>query len=179
MTIFQDIFLYFARFADRNGVLKNFTKNSGSDEYNWFKAAVDMLPESPIISGINDFILAPSEESVKKRILTFKSTFLFVDFGEVSSRQSSLKVQEDYFRLALTVAHPLSANTLNMAEEIVLNDRLFNLIRAIREYMKNDRQDPFIKRLTFPQEIQPFWAPALSNSFGWTMVFQMSGIAMI
>ena len=45
--------------------------------------------------------------------------------------------------------------------------------------MKNDRQDPFIKRLTFPQEIQPFWAPALSNSFGWTMVFQMSGIAMI
>ena len=95
MTIFQDIFLYFARFADRNGVLKNFTKNSGSDEYNWFKAAVDMLPESPIISGINDFILAASEESVKKRILTFKSTFLFVDFGEVSSRQSSLKVQEE------------------------------------------------------------------------------------
>jgi len=89
------------------------------------------------------------------RIFTFKPTYLFVDYGEVSSQQSSLKVQEDYFRLALTVAHPLSANTLNMAEEIVLNDRLFNLIRSIREYMKNDRQDPFIKRLTFPQEIQP------------------------
>ncbi len=179
MTIFQDIFLYFARFADRSGVFKNFTKNTGSDEYNRFKAAVDQLPETPIVPGINDFILAASEESVKKRILTFKSTYLFVDYGEVASQQTSLKVQEDYFRLALTVAHPLSANTLNMAEEIVLNDRLFNLIRSIRKYMKNDRQDPFIKRLTFPQEIQPFYAPALSNSFGWTMVFQMSGIAMI
>jgi len=179
MTTFQDIFLYFARFADRAGVLKNFTKTSGSDEYNRFRAAVEQLPASPIVSGISDFILAASEESVKKRILTFKSTYLFADYGEVSSRQSSLKIQEDYFQLALTVAHPLSANTLNMAEEIVLNDRLFTLICAIREYMKNDRQNPFIKRLTFPQEIQPFYAPALSNSFGWTMVFQMSGIAMI
>lgn len=178
MKTFQDIFLYFARFADRTGVLRNFTKSTGSEEYNLFKAAVEQLPD-PIITGINDFILAASEDSVKKRILTYKSTYLFVDYGEVSSRQSSLKVQEDQFQLALTVAQPLSANTMNMAEEIILNDRLFTLICAIREYMKADRQDPFVKRLTFPQEIQPFWAPALSNSFGWTMVFQMSGIALI
>lgn len=179
-TIYQDIFLYFARFADKSGVLKNFNNKPSSDEdYIRFYSAAEQLPDKPLIPGIPDFLLGASEDSVKKRILTFKSTYLFVDYGEVSSHQNELKVQEDEFRLGITVARPLSVNSYNLPEEIILNDRLLNTILAIRQYMKDDRSDPFIRRLTFPQELQPFNAPELSNSYGWTMIFTMRGVAMI
>ena len=180
-TLFQDIFFYFARFCNKEGVKRNFTKKGASEAYNEFYKKACLLPIVPLIDGIDipDFVLAASEETVKKRIMSFKGTYLFVDFGEVSSSQNQLKVQEDEMRLAVTVARPLSVNTLNIAEEIVLNDELFSIITAIRDYMKQDRDNPFIKRLTFPLELQPFNAPALANSFGWTMVFTMKGVAWV
>ena len=178
-TIFQDIFLYFARFADKNGVLKNFNKTSSNEAYNHFLNTVKDLPDIPLIEGIPDFLLAASDDSVKKRIQTFKDTYLFVDYGEISSHQTNLKVQEDEFRLGITVARPLSVNSYTLAEEIILNDQLLDLTLKIRRYMKEDRSDPFIRRLTFPQELQPFYAPELLNSFGWTMVFSMKCVDMI
>ena len=110
--------------------------------------------------------------------MDFKSMYLFLDYGELTSSETALKVQEDHFRLAVTVARPLSANSINMAEEIIQNDELLSAILFIRDYMKKDKSDPFIKRLTFPFDIQPFNAPELSNSFGWTLVFEMSGVGL-
>ena len=45
--------------------------------------------------------------------------------------------------------------------------------------MRNDKSDSFINRLQFPNEITPFFARELSNSYGWTLMFKMEGIDMI
>jgi len=88
-------------------------------------------------------------------------------------------VKYDDFNLALTLAKPTSANSLDYAEEVLLVDELLNTLRQIRDDMRNDRDNPFIKALTFPNEITPFFARELSNSYGWTIMFKMKGVDLV
>lgn len=54
-------------------------------------------------------------------------------------------------------------------------DRL-RIIATIREDMRSDDSDSFIRRMMFPNEITPFFARELSNSYGWTLMFKMKGV---
>jgi hypothetical protein len=70
------------------------------------------------------------------------------------------------------------ANSLNSAEEVLLVDELLNTLRQIRADMRADKDNPFIKTLIFPNEITPFFAREMSNSYGWTL-FKMQGVDLV
>lgn len=57
-------------------------------------------------------------------------------------------------------------------------DRL-RVIAAIRDDMRSDDSDSFIRRMMFPNEITPFFARELSNSYGWTLMFKMIGVDLV
>jgi len=82
--------------------------------------------------------------------------------------------------LSVTIAKPFSSNTgSDSVEEIIIVDRTLELLKLIRNDIMADKSDPFVKMLTMPTEIIPFASKELSNSFGFSMIFQLEGIDMI
>ena len=102
-----------------------------------------------------------------------------MDYGGITSSEDLRHVKSDELSLAVTVARPVSSTAMDMADELVLSDRLLRIIAAIRDDMRSDDSDSFIRRLLFPNDITPFFARELSNSYGWTLMFKMRGIDWI
>lgn len=179
--ILQDIFHYFARYPSLTAVNKFFNRktiSAGTDSYTQMKAKA-LVACKEIFPEITDYIFGVNEDQVKKQISQVRGIYLFIDYGNISSRESALKVKEDAMQLAVTVAKPLSSGTFDMAEELLITEQLLQIITAIRNEMRDDRSDPFIQRLSFPNDITPFFARELSNSYGWTLMFNITGIDMV
>ena len=173
MNILQDIFVYFARYVTSDVVDRFFTKASGDEDYSRLRtraraAAEGRFPE------LTDYIFGVQEESVTRRIGQVKGVYLFVDYGGITSSEDLRNVKSD-----VTVARPMSSTALDMADELLVSDRLLRVIAAIRDDMRSDDSDSFIRRMLFPNDITPFYARELSNSYGWTLMFKMRGVDWI
>lgn len=176
--ILQDIFHYFCRYPSITAINSFFNRNSSMEGYLEMKqkaleACEEKFPE------ITDYIFGVNEDQVKKQISLVKGIYLFIDYGNITSREDRLKVKEDVMQLAVTVAKPTSSGTYDLAEEILITEKLLGIITSIRKEMREDRSDPFVRRLSFPHDITPFFARDLSNSYGWTLMFNISGIDMV
>lgn len=178
MSLLKDIFTYFARYVTPDVADRFFTKSAGEQEYTMLRdearaAARGTFPE------LTDYIFGVQEDSVSRRISQIKGVYLFVDYGNISSMEDARNVRSDEFSLAVTVARPMSSTALDMADELLVSDRLLRVIAAIRDDMRSDDSDSFIRRMMFPNEITPFFARELSNSYGWTLMFKMKGTAWL
>ena len=176
-NILLDIFKYFTKFVGRNGILRNFSTGQGA-EYVALKEFCQALPENGTIPIIDDYVFGVNEESVEKRIKNIKGIYLFVDYGNFQTSENELHVKTDELHLAVTVAKPLNIQTVDLIGEVLLADTLLNIVRTIRTQMLNDRCC-FVKRLTFPSEITPWYARELQNSTGWTIIFKLKGIDIL
>lgn len=175
MSLLKDIFTYFARYVTPDVADRFFTKSAGEQEYTMLRdearaAARGTFPE------LTDYIFGVQEDSVSRRISQVKGVYLFVDYGNISSMEDARNVRSDEFSLAVTVARPMSSTALDMADELLVSDRLLRVIAAIRDDMRSDDANSFIRRMMFPNEITPFYARELSNSYGWTLMFKMKGV---
>lgn len=177
--ILQTIFLFFARYPDHNGVMKNFNKASSTAAYTTLKQSASGLTIKDIFPEITDYVFGVSDNAVKKRIQTISGLYLFVDYGNIRTSKNQLNVRQDNFDLSVTLARPFSSNQFDSIEEVIMVDRYLELIKLIRDDMYSNKADPFVQMLTMPTEIIPFASAELNNSFGFSMVFQMQGIDMI
>lgn len=175
MNILQDIFVYFARYVTPDVVERFFTKTSGDEDYARLRSSA-MSAAQGRFPQLTDYIFGVQEDSVSRRISQVKGVYLFVDYGNISSMEDARNVRSDEFSLAVTVARPMSSTALDMADELLVSDRLLRVITAIREDMRSDDSDSFIRRMLFPNDITPFFARELSNSYGWTLMFKMKGV---
>jgi hypothetical protein len=176
--ILIDIFKYFARFVGRTGVMRNFSAGKGN-LYDDLKTFCVALPETGNFPEIDDYVFGVNETSVEKRINNVSGIYLFIDYGNFSTVESDKKVKTDELHLAVTVAKPLNIETVDLADEVILADRLLNIIRKIRTELIHDKSDCFVRRLKFPSEITPWYAREFNNSTGWTMIFKLSGIDIL
>ncbi|MDR1119545.1 MAG: hypothetical protein LBM08_01340 [Dysgonamonadaceae bacterium] len=177
-NILIDIFRYFAKFIGRDGVLRNFTAGKG-DAYTELKSHCQVLPEAGSFPDITDYVFGVNESSVEKRINNIKGIYLFIDYGNFLTSRNANNVKIDELHLAVTVAKPLNIETVDLAAEVLLADRLLNIIRTIRRRLIDDKDDNFVRRLTFPSEITPWYSRELNNSTGWTMLFKLTGVDLL
>lgn len=178
--ILENTFLFFARYPEHSGVMKNFNKTSSNDSYVSFKSKADALENRSLFPEVTDYVFGVSDEAVKKKISSVRGLFLFVDYGNIRTTTNALNVKKDSFDLSVTIAKPFSSNTgSDSVEEIIIVDRTLELLKLIRNDIMADKSDPFVKMLTMPTEIIPFASKELSNSFGFSMIFQLEGIDMI
>ena len=173
--ILHDIFVYFARYMSQDVVSAVFTKAHGEEAYDSLRSEA-LSAATGRFPGITDYVFGVQEDSVSRRISQVKGIYLFVDYGGITSSEDLRHVKSDELSLAVTVARPVSSTAMDMADELVLSDRLLRIIAAIRDDMRSDDSDSFIRRLLFPNDITPFFARELSNSYGWTLRFKMRGI---
>lgn len=182
MNTLKDILVYFAKFPAKNGVLELFNKESSSvfSSYASLRTEIANLATHSLVPGITQFIMGLDEKTISARIHEVSGTFLFIDYGHITSQRDSFDRQNDRLMIALTVATPLAKESMDLAEQVLLSDQNLDYLLQIRDLMKEDsRCNPFVQQLSFPNEITPFYARELSDSVGWTMVFEKTGIELV
>lgn len=179
MNILQDIFFYFAKFPAKAGVLKNFNRASGSEDYNALRNRVDAMEVHSLYPLIADYLIGTTDEAVKKKIQSISGIYMFIDYGVINTSEDSLHIKSEEVEISITLAKPISSNQMDQIEYVLLGDQLLKIIAEIRELMRMDRNSDFVRRLTFPTEIIPYNSTILNNSFGWSMIFRMRGVELI
>ncbi|TAJ13055.1 hypothetical protein DMA11_10340 [Marinilabiliaceae bacterium JC017] len=177
-----DLITYFGKFPTREAVLNLFNRsNSNFPGYEPLKTAVAGMDPHSLLPGITGFVVGVNEEVIKKHISGFKGIYLFIDYGSINIERDELQRENGAFNLAATLAYPYNPNEHDSIEAILLAQQTLELLRSIRKRMLDDQRCgvPWLKDITFPQEISPWYSRELHNSTGWTMVFQKKGIELV
>lgn len=169
-----DLFSYFAKFPSKSGVLSIFTNGSSTyAQYSELHNVITNLPE-PLLPAIQSYVFGQSFESVKARIDNLTGTYLFIDYGEFSSKSDYRNSIEDSQKLAATVAMKLS-DTSDLVEEAIASAICLNLLNTLRAHLLYDAECgkiSWLSRSTIKNhDIIPFVAKEL-KSIGWTMMFE-------
>lgn len=169
---------YFSRFVSRTGI-ENFFLASSGDEYDKMSRELLALPDTMRIPELTGFIFGIDETAVKQRISQVAGCYLFVDYSGISSSVDKLDVKTDLMHIAVTVAMPRPSDEDQFAN-MISQDRCLEYISVIRSNMRYDiDKKAHIEWMVFPSNISPFVAKELSNSFGWTMEFDVKGIDIV
>lgn len=175
--LLEDAYLYFARFPALAGVQKNFNKGrSNIAGYDDLKTKVDALAENSLIPGIKHYVFGVDENRIKKNIKNYSDFYLLVDYGQVQSPPDQNNVVTDSFYIAATVARPFSDENMDDAEELLLNQQAYTYLTEIKEKMRLDDRNSLTRHLLFAADADPFHAPELNNSIGWTLIMQRTGV---
>jgi hypothetical protein len=181
-TLIQDTFKYFAKYPLKAGVMKNFTKASSTyfTGYDTLKTAVNALDPHSLISNLDEYIFGSDLLTVSKRIEQVNGIYLFVDFGNIyDSLLEPMKTEVGEFTIAVTVARKTPSQDLDSIEQILLSDITLGMITQLKDMAKADRSNIYLKNLTFPADISPWFVPELFNSTGWTMTFKTRATHLI
>ena len=177
MILFH-ILEYFSRFVSRTA-LENFFLASTGEAYEQFRAQIEALPDDRRISQITDLVFGIDETAVKQKISQVSGCYLFVDYSNITSSVDRFDVKTDSFHVAVTVAMPHPSDE-DQFSNMLLQDECLGYISAIRKCIRHDIDtENHIKWCAFPTTISPFVAKDLSNSFGWTMEFDIKGFDII
>lgn len=183
MNVITDAFKYFAKFPAKAGVMENFNKSESPyfDNYTTLKSEIDALDPHSQVPEIGDYVFGVDEESVKKRIEQINGIYLFVDYGNITTRREEPALVETAdFLLAITVAMPMKPEQLDAFESVLISEQTLQHIVTIKNTMKEDSKNKtFTHQLTFPAEITPWYAREMANSHGWTMVFSKTGVQLV
>lgn len=177
--ILQQLFAYFGKYPDFEGVMKNFQlEDSASAEYVSFKSTIVALPEKSIFPELKDFVFGATDDSVKKKVEALEGMYMFLDYGAVLSQRDTLDRKTDAFDVAVTLASTNNGENNDPIEELLTLDKLLTISNAIisdLRYRRKTESDTFVRMIDFPVNIIPFSSAELHNSYGWTVMFKITG----
>lgn len=179
--ILKPAFIYFAKYPLIDGVINSmFTTNPADAAYQALKAEVQAINPNSLIPEIVNFLFSSNEDKLKASIEDTTGPFMLLDYGQLSCSQDNLKRLNDDFELGIIIARKLKPEEYDMAETLLLHDELLNLMRKVRNQMIEDSKcHPFLKQITFPHQINPWYARELHNATGFSMIFRKTGIDMV
>ena len=182
-SLIQDTFKYFAKYPVLNGVLKNFQRTAAdpADAYDTFKATIAALTPNSLISGLQDYIFGADILAIQKRIENTTGIYLYIDYGNISDTlMEPMKTEIGTFTIGVTIAKKSQPDDLDPVQQLLIADATMAMLSQLKDIAKADAHtNKFLKNLTFPLDITPWFAPDFFNSIGWTMTFQTRGVHLI
>lgn len=170
--IILDLFLYFAKFPQKSGVKAIATMGASSmPEYEQLMTVLDQLPDTSLVPEIEHYVYGQSIDDLKQRIDRLLGSWLFADYGEISTQdeRGSMQVTQ---RLAVTVAMKLTSNA-DMVERVIASDRTLQMLSKVQAHIMADSEAGELAWLARGNigkaEIVPFVATEL-GSYGWTLL---------
>lgn len=168
------LFKYFARYPQKEGVLSMFT-NGGSSvfpQYAELLAYVKELSDVPLIPEIENFVFGQSYDFVKRRVDAITGNYLFIDFGEFTSSRDVRNSISDQQKIAATVAMkmPEAADIIEIA---IASEVTLSLLAALRKRLIQDSKSEdfsWMDKMSDKHDIIPFVSPEF-KSIGWTLMF--------
>lgn len=181
-NLIHDLIVYFAKFPELAGVLKNFhRKESKLVNYEPLKVELSALDPNSLLPDIKSYVLGVNEESITKVIGDIQGIYMFVDYGAINIERDDMRRENGTFNIAVTIAIPCHKGDIDMMEDMLLAEKTLMLIKSVRDTMIEDQKcgEAFVQDISFPHEITPWYSRLLHNSTGWTMAFQKAGIELI
>jgi len=181
-NLLEEAFLYFAKFPRLEGVKSSMFRMGSTNikGYDSLKTAISELSNNSITPEILNFLFSANEEKLKSGIEDTKGIFMLLDYGQLSSSLDNLHRQNDESELGIIIAQKMKQEDYDMAEILLIQDQMLNIMRAVREQMRKDSVcNPFVQQLKLPSRISPWYARELCNATGFSMNFTKSGVEMI
>lgn len=180
-NILKEACLYFAKYPLLSGVIESlFKSGKNMAGYSDFKNDIAALEVNSLVPGILNFLFSSNEDKLKSSIEDTKGPFMLLDYGQLSCSQDSVKRLNDEFELGIIIARKLDPKNYDMAEIILMSDELLNFTRIVRNQMIEDSFDhPFVKQISFPHRIMPWYARELAHATGFSLMFNKTGIDMV
>lgn len=136
----------------------------------YFRSLQESMPE------IKHFIFSTDEQALREAVGGFDDFYMFVDYGEFGSRTDGQNRIRDGMDVAVTIALPIGVRkpTPDEVSDILL--QAFDLCASVRKTALNQqREHPWLKRLSEEHSMMPFSAPTIQRSVGWTLAFKVEG----
>ncbi len=181
-TLLREAFLYFAKFPQMSGVLSSMfrTGKTSVEGYSELQTLVAALNPSSLVPEILNFLFSSNEDKLKAEIEDTKGVFMLLDYGQLDSSIDSIRRRNDQFEMGIIIARKLTPADYDMAEILLIQDQLLNIMRQVREQMILDSKcHPFVKQLELPHRVNPWYARELANATGFSMMFSKSGIDIL
>lgn len=175
-SLLIELFLYFARFPNRDAFSALFNKGrSNIDGYEDLSAALLALSNEPLVPDIGNYVFGPNFDAVSSRVNNINGYYLFVDYGEIECGTDNSNRMTDSARLAITIAYRLKEFSGDLIEQLLVSDQSLSYLVAIRNRMiAEQRERCWLKDVSRSHTLTPFIARELS-SVGWTMLFNRDG----
>ncbi len=174
-SFLTDLFLFFARFVEKESILKLF--NKGRSENAGYAALLDKVHRRQDDLAIKclDYVFGPNFEAVSGYVNNLPGFYLFIDYGEIDCLTDNSNRMFDSARLAVTVAYRLKEFSGDLMEQLVVSEECLGYITEIRKRMiQEQKAHPWLKNLSNNHTFTPFVTKELS-SIGWTILFNREG----
>ena len=177
MYILIDLIKYFAKFPDRPGVLKLFSRTTERiTGYDTLKNYITALPAA-LNPEIKDFIVSTDETVVSQRIRNAASFFMLLEYaGLASTAPNRAYIRESAFNLSVIIAHTNNKPGYDIVEEQLIMDQALETVTKIAKQMEVDNQDMCSNRRFMPGSvsIQPIEPAMLYGCIGWSLTMTKS-----
>lgn len=169
----SDLFLYFAQFPNKQGILSMATLGKSQlEEYAQMMATLENLPPQGRVPEIEHYVYGQTFDELKQRVDALTGSFLFADYGEFDFSDDGRRTWQCTQRLAVTVAMKYSDHT-DLLERVILSDRTLKLLTRVQAWMLADAEQGRLSWLSRDAlgraEIIPFVASEL-HATGWTLM---------
>lgn len=168
------LFKYFARYPQKEGVLSMFANGDSSlfPQYAKLLAYIRELPDVSLVPEIENFVFGQSYDFVKQRVDAITGNYLFIDFGEFSSSRDSKNSISEQQKIAATVAMKIP-DAADIVETAIASEVTLSLLAALRKHLIREsisEDFPWMEKISDKHDIIPFVSPEF-KSIGWTLMF--------
>jgi hypothetical protein len=176
----KDIFLFFARFPQKSGVLEVFNNGrSELPEYAQWMQEVGDLPVA-LLPEVKHYIFGPDAENVASAISAAQDCFMFVDYGQIENEIAPPNVRRESFLIAITIAFPGRDSHNDLAERAIKSDRALDMLCRMRHIMiQEEKCVPWLKNFQADHIITPWLEYNIMPSYGWTVMIRRQGYDML
>lgn len=175
--ILIQLFKYFAQFVPKDVLKKMFVKSKDQQEgYNEVASEVLAAPDDLVISGIDGYIFSANEKFLAQKIKNSHKTVLYVEYGAFSYTPNTMHGVKE--KLAVHVAYPYSGTNNDNLNEMLIMNRMHDILCSILDRMETDQNDLNFcgdtNLIEFPAEIVAIDPPLFHDRTGWMAIFDYS-----
>ena len=175
--ILTDLIQYFAKYPDRTGVLKLFSRSTSTvTGYAALKSYIEALA-APLNPEIKDFLVSTDETVIADRIRSASSFFMLLEYaGLTSTAPNKAYIRDSVFNLSVIIAHPANKSGRDLAEEQLIMDQALTTITSIAKQMDSDNKElcSHLRFMPGGVSIAPIEPLMMYGCIGWALTFTKS-----
>ena len=171
-----DIIKYFAKFPQKQGVLKNFIRTEKLiPGYADLKAYVEAIEADPLMPELTEMVISANEKEVGARIRNIDNYFMFIEYGSIIAQQpDKMRIRDINFALGVYICYHNNGRNLDSMEEALIMDNCLAKTFQLAKFMISDDNE-ICKHERFAESVLNFSPvePALMyQSIGWGLTFK-------
>lgn len=170
-----DVIKYFAKFPNKQGVLKNFKRATGAIEgYNDLMTYISALPPA-LMPEITELVISTDEKAVGERIRNIDNYFMFLEYGQLQGDYPDrMRIRKVSFNLAVYVCYHDNSRGIDSMEEAIIMDSCLQKVFQLAKLMIADDNEILI-HTRFAESVlnfSPVEPSLMYGSIGWGMTFK-------